>query len=187
MDVNKIEIKDQILKNLPYYERKSLLINEISFAAATHFFELEKMQTTIEKELFIDTAIQSLKIHARDLNISIGSALTIEQQRELVTAYYRAAFEQTNDETIKNVASSFTGGSVEINPTTTGGVFEIKFIDTLGIPDNLEGLRSALDVIIPAHLEFVFAYSYLLIRDISKMTLNELEGMTLDKFAGGKK
>lgn len=180
------EIKKQLLKNLPSYERKSLLINEILDAAAKHFFELNNKQSNSERELFIDTATEALKIHARDLNISIGSALTLSQQRELITAYFRAAFEQTTDETIKNVAASFTGGLVEIKPTTKDGVFEIKFIDTLGVPDNVEGLKNALEVIIPAHLEFVLAYSYLLIRDVSKMTLTEIEGITLDKFAGGK-
>lgn len=182
-----LEIKKQLIKNLPTYERKSLLINEIMNAAAIQFSDLDKEQSNNENELFIDTAVKALQIHARDLGVSIGSALSIEQQRELITAYYRAAFEQTNEETIKNIASSFSGGSVEINPTTTDGVFEIKFVDILGTPDNIEGLKSALDIIFPAHLEFIFAYSYLLIRDVSKMSLNDIEGTKLDKFAGGKK
>lgn len=182
-----LEIKDQLIKNLPSYERKSALINQILHAAAIQFSELNKDQESNEFELFIDTAVKALQIHARDLGVSIGSGLSLSQQRELITAYYRATFEQTNDETIKSVASSFSGGTVEINPTTKDGIFEIKFVDTLGIPDNMEGLKSALDIIFPAHLEFIFAYSYLLIRDVSKMSLTEIEGIKLDKFAGGKK
>lgn len=179
-------IKKQLIKNLPSYERKNALINEILHAAAIKFDSLTTDQNENECELFIDTAIKSLFIHARDLGISIGSGLTLAEQRELITAYYRATFEQTNDETIKNVASSFSGGKVEINPTNKDGVFEVKFVDVLGVPSNMEGLKSALNVIIPAHLELVFKYSYLLIRDIEQMTLNDLETMTLNKFAGGK-
>ena len=180
-------IKQQLIKNLPTDERKSLIINEILHAAAIEFDSLVTDQNKNEFELFIDTAVKSLFIHARDLGVSIGSGLSLAEQRELITAYYRATFEQTNDETIKSVASSFSGGKVEINPTNKDGVFEIKFVDTWGIPSNMEGLKSALNVIIPAHLELVYKFSYLLIRDVDKMTLNDLETMTLNQFAGGEK
>jgi len=179
-------IKEQLIKNLPSYERKSALINQILHAAAIQFDSSNSVQESSEFELFIDTAVRALQLHARDLGVSIGSGLTLKEQRELITAYYRATFEQTNDETIKSVASSFSGGNVVINPTTTEGVFELKFVDTIGVPSNMEGLKNALDIIIPAHLQFIFAYSYLLIRDVKKMTLNEIETMTLDKFAGGQ-
>lgn len=180
------EIKKQLIKSLPSYERKNALMNEILLAAAIKFDSLTTDQNENEYELFIDTAVKSLFIHARDLGISIGSGLTLAEQRELITAYYRATFEQTNDETIKSVASSFSGGKVELNPTNKDGVFEIKFVDVLGIPSNMEGLKSALNVIIPAHLELVYKFSYLLIRDVDQMTLNDLETIPLNQFAGGE-
>ena len=182
-----MDVKNDLIKNIPSYERNSFLVNEI-FTAASKIFESQFLnQKNADDEIFIDTAIRALQIHARDLGISIGSGLTLQEQRELIIAYYRAVLEQTNEESIKNVASSFSGGMVEINPTEKDGVFELKFVDIWGIPSNMDGLKSALDVIIPAHLEFVFKYSYVLIRDISTMTLSEVEGMTLNKFAGGKK
>lgn len=182
-----MDVKSNLIKNVPPYERNSFLVNEIFKAASKQFETIETAQQNNEYELFIDTAVKALQIHARDLGISIGSGLTLVEQRELITAHYRAVLEQTNEESIKNVASSFSGGTVEINATEKDGVFELKFVDTLGIPSNMDGLKSTLDVIMPAHLELVFKYSYVLIRDISKMTLSEVEGMTLNKFAGGKK
>lgn len=182
-----MDVKSNLIKNVPSYERKSFLVNEIFTAASKQFDFIGTAQQNNEFELFIDTAVRSLQIHARDLGISIGSGLTLAEQRELIIAYYRAVLEQTNEESIKNVASSFSGGTVEINPTEEDGVFEMKFVDTWGIPSNMDGLKSAIDVIIPAHLKFVYKFSYVLIRDVSKITLSEIEGMTLNQFAGGKK
>lgn len=179
-------ILNELIKSLPTYERNSLIINEIFKSVSKYLEESEDKILLNMNELFIDTAVKALDIHARDLGVSIDSNLSLEQKRELITAYYRATFEQTNEETIKNVAASFSGGLVEINPTETDGIFEIKFVDTWGVPNNIEGLRSALDVIIPAHLEFIFAYSYVLIREISSTTLSDLEKIQLNKFAGGE-
>lgn len=178
-------IAKRLVTNLPDYERKSKLIQEILYAMALEFASMEKDELLKNNELFIDTAIKALQLHARDLGITLESNLNLKEQRELIVAYYRAALEQTNEETIKNVASSFSGGTVEVKSTDTDGIFCIKFVDTLGVPSNLDGLKNALDTIIPAHLQFIFEYSYLIIRDLSKMTLIELENMTLDKFAGG--
>lgn len=179
------EISKRLLKNIPSYERESLIINEILNSISEEFESVEQKEIEKNNEFFIDTAVKALALHARDLGITIENFLTSKEKRELVVAYYRAILEQTNDETIKNVASSFTGGTIEIKSTTKEGVFGIAFTDIYGTPTNIENLRKALDVIIPAHLQFIFEYSYLLVRDVSKMSLIELEKTPLDLFAGG--
>lgn len=166
-----------MVKHLPAYERKNQLINEIIKATA---IELNKLDIKTEEnyaELFIDTAIKVLAIHERDLGIEKG-ALTDIQRRELITARYRVMLEQTTEETIKNVASAFSNGEVEINSTDTPGVYEIKFVGTIGIPDNMEGLISTLDIVIPAHLDVIYTYVYNTWDDIGNLTWNELETYT---------
>jgi len=158
-----------MIKHLPKYERTNKLIVEILRAIA---IELDKLTMETEQnysELFIDTAIRALSIHERDLGIQ-NSTLTNRQRRELIIAHYRATLEQTTDETIKNVASAFGNGEVEINPTVTDGVFEIKFVGSFGIPDNMQGLMDTLDVILPAHLGVIYTYIYNTWGDVSFMT-----------------
>lgn len=185
--MSKQKIHEELIKNLPDYERKSALINQIVYSVALKFNNLNASQLENEHELFIDTAVKALQIHARDLGISIGSSLSVKQQRELVTAHYRATFEQTNESTIKGIASSFSNGEVEISPINSDGIFEIKFTGLFGVPTNMDGLKKAIYTILPAHLDVTYAYSYILIRDINKMTIENLSNRKLSEFAGGTK
>lgn len=167
----------RMIKHLPQYERKNKLISEILRAIAV---ELEQLTVDTEQnyaELFIDTAVKALSLHERDLAIQ-NAALTDRQRRELIMASYRATLEQTTDETIKNVASAFSNGEVEINPTDTDGVFEIKFVGSVGIPDNMPGLMATLDVVLPAHLDVIYTYVYNTWDDISQKTWDELATYT---------
>ena len=175
-------IHTRMIKHLPKYERSNKLITEILRVTAIELMELNIKAEQNYSELFIDTAIKALTLHERDLNIGKG-ALTNRQRRELITAHYRAILEQTTDETIKNVASAFANGEVEINPTDTEGVFEIKFVSIIGIPDNMQGLMNTLDVILPAHLDVIYTYIYNTWDDISIKTWDELSIYTWDELS----
>lgn len=170
----------RLIKHLPIYERNSQIINEILKSTAIELDKLSLKTNENYAELFIDTAVKVLELHERDLGIERGS-LTNVQRRELITAHYRATLEQTTDETIKNVASAFSNGEVEINPTTTAGVYEIKFVGTVGIPDNMQGLMDTIDIIIPAHLDVIYTYIYNTWDDISHFTWKQLEVYTWDE------
>ena len=170
----------RMIKHLPKYERTNRLINEILRAIA---IELDQITVNTEQnysELFIDTAIRALSIHERDLGIQ-NTILTDKQRRELIMAHYRATLEQTTDETIKNVAAAFSNGEVEINPTDTDGLFEIKFVGSVGIPDNMQGLMNTLDVVLPAHLGVIYTYVYNTWGDISHLTWGQAASYTWDE------
>ena len=170
----------RMIKHLPKYERTNKLIVEILRAIS---IELDNLKVDTEQnysELFIDTAIRALSIHERDLGIQ-NSVLTDRQRRELIIAHYRATLEQTTDETIKNVAAAFSNGEVEINPTDTEGIFEIKFVGLVGIPDNMQGLMNTLDVILPAHLGVIYTYVFNTWNDISHLTWDQAAVYTWDE------
>ncbi|MEG0259176.1 MAG: putative phage tail protein [Lysinibacillus sp.] len=169
---------NQLIKSIPLYERKSALINSIFYAAAKQLETLNTDNMGNYDELFIDTAVKALQIHAKDLGIALGSGLSLKQQRELITAHYRASFEQTTEETIKNVAAAFSNGEVEINTTDTAGVFEIKFIGNRGVPNNMEGLKQTIATIVPAHLAFIYTYVLNTYQDLSLFTHEQLAAYT---------
>ena len=170
----------RLINHLPRYERTNTLIVDILKSIAIEIDKLIVKSEMNYAELFIDTAIQALSIHERDLGIS-KSSINNKQRRELVIAHYRATLEQTTDETIKNVAAAFSNGQVEINETNTDGIYEIKFVGTIGIPDNMQGLMNTLDIIIPAHLDVIYTYLFNTWGDISIKTWGELEMYTWDE------
>lgn len=169
---------NRLIKSLPDYERKSRLLNEIVHAASVELEGLDEQNKQNREELFIDTAVKALQIHAKDLGITLGVGLTVKQQRELISAHYRASFEQTTEETIKNIAAAFSNGEVDINTTDTAGVYEIKFVGSIGVPDNVEGLKATIATIVPAHLMFVYAYTFNTWSMIAHLTWKEASNFT---------
>lgn len=149
-----------MLNYLLNYERKSKPFIEIIKAYDKEFRRLEQDTEVVDRNMFLDTAIERLNIYERDLGIESINNLDYRQRREQVLSRNRASFEQTTEETIKNVASGYSNGEVEVNPTSVVGVYEIQFTGTKGIPDNLDGLKKALDIIIPAHLGLSYVFTY---------------------------
>ena len=80
------------------------------------------------------------------------------------------------------VADSWRNGMVEVG--FSAGKIVVQFVGAFGIPEDLDSLEAALQLVIPAHLAMEFLFRYLLIRDIHEVkTLSEMEQLTLNQFA----
>lgn len=150
----------EMVKMVPLYERKSKVFLEVFHSYDEEFKKLIQGVASLENEMFDDTAINSLSIYERDLGITSIEGLTTSQRREQISSRQRASFDQTTEETIQTIASAYSNGEVEVNPTSTVGLYEVKFVGSLGVPDNLEGLKRAIDVVFPAHLMYTFVFTY---------------------------
>lgn len=178
-----ISTKDYLsdmMKYLPLYERKSNVFRTILTTDDRELRNTEQQLEIVNRNIFIDTAIEALPIYERDLGIKQNSTLRYDQRREQIASRNRASFDQTTEETIKAVAAAYSNGEVEINTTSKPGVYEIKFIGTKGIPDNLSGLMQAIEIIVPAHLEFGYAYTYNVWEFVSNRTWGSVTQMTWD-------
>ncbi|WP_159436153.1 putative phage tail protein [Anaerosalibacter sp. Marseille-P3206] len=158
--VSKRDYKSAMLEYLPWYERKSIIFDSILNAYDKEFRQLEQGLDIVDRNMLLDTAIEKLNIYERDLGIKAIQNLKYDQRREQISSRYIASFDQTTEETIKSVAQAYSNGEVEVNPTDTDGLYEIKFIGSRGVPNNLEGLKQALDIVIPAHLGLTYKYTF---------------------------
>lgn len=171
-----------MVKHLPLYERKSSIFRAVLNSEDKEFRNTEQQLEIVDRNLFVDTAIEALPIYERDLGIKPNSALRYDQRREQITSRNRASFDQTTKATIKAVAAAYSNGEVEVNATDTPGVYEIRFVGIRGIPDNIEGLKQAIDIIVPAHLQFNYVYTFntwdflsnRTWEDVRKITWNEI-------------
>ncbi|WP_369899735.1 putative phage tail protein [Bacillus manliponensis] len=158
--VSRRDYKTDMLKMLPLYERKSDVFHNILTADDREFRNLEQQIDIVDRNIFIDTAVESLHIHERDLGIKTVENLRYDQRREQIMSRNRANVGQTTEDTIKLVARAFSNGEVDVNKTAIPGVYEVKFIDKIGIPDNIESLKESLDIVIPAHLELTYSFTF---------------------------
>lgn len=170
-----------MMKYLPLYERKSNTFRTVLTADDRELRNTEQQLEIVNRNIFIDTAIEALPIYERDLGIKPNNTLRYDQRREQISSRNRASFDQTTKETIKAVASAYSNGEVDINLTNIPGVYEIKFVGTKGIPDNLEGLMQAIEIIVPAHLEFGYAYTFNVWEFVSNRTWGRVTTMTWDE------
>lgn len=180
--VSKRDYKSDILALMPYYRRDSGAFTALVDSYDKEFRRAEQELEVVDRNMSLDTAIEKLYIYERDLAIKSINKLDYRQRREQVVSRNRASFEQSTKETIKNVASSYSNGAVEVNKTDVPGVQEIKFVGTRGIPDNLDGLKRAMEIVIPAHLgvKYTFTFNAWITAkdktwlDVGRMTWNEL-------------
>lgn len=146
-------------KHLPRYERTSTVIREILKASDRELRNNEQKLEVVERNIFISKAIEMLPIFERDIGIENTAMLNYQQRREQIIARNIASFGQTVEETIIAVAAAFSNGEVEVNKTDVPGIYEIKFIGTKGIPNNIEGLQKSVDIIAPGHLQFNYIFT----------------------------
>lgn len=135
----------------------------------------------IQDDGFIGTASEN-RITQWEKYLGITPSDTLEKRRSAVTARFRGCGKH-GLALIQSVCDAWKNGEVEAS--FTDGKIRIQFTSILGIPDDLTGLKSAIDDIKPAHLAYEFIILYLLISNVSAMTLSEMEETTLNKFAGG--
>lgn len=109
---------------------------------------------------------------------------TLRDRRSAVVSKMRAGGVCTPDK-LKTIAASFYGGEVEIlERDPDDSTFTVKFVGQEGTPVFLEDVTTAFAAVAPAHLNFDYAFKYLLICEVETMTIEVISGKTLDLFAG---
>lgn len=130
----------------------------------------------------IDLATWALDIYERELGIPVDQSKSLADRRAFIKSKWRG-MGSVDGNLIKNIIDSWTNGGAEV---TFDGKINIKFNGVTGIPSNLDDAKKAIEDIKPAHLAVVYAYTYLLIKEVDPaMTLNQIEATPLNKFAGG--
>lgn len=150
--------------------------------------QFDQIQADLEDQLnqrFVSTATWGLADWEKELGIVSPVGQPISQRRSVVRSKLRG-IGKFSGRLLKNVAEAYDNGTVDVSFNPAAGTFEVQFVDTQGIPPNLDDLKAAIDEIIPAHLTVEYEFSYLLIGDVhGVMTIGELMATPLNKFAGG--
>ena len=84
---------------------------------------------------------------------------------------------------LQAVADAWKNGEVEVE--FLDGKIQIHFTGEFGIPNDLDGLKNAIENTKPAHLAVIYAFRYLLIKDIHNvLTIDEMQALKTNQFAG---
>ncbi|MGG6314102.1 YmfQ family protein [Paenibacillus macerans] len=167
-----------------YYETSRIMQADMNAKGTEMDLLFEALDETLQ-QFFVRTATWGLDRWESELGIATDPGKPIDQRRAVVESKLRGSG-KFSGRLVKSVAEAYDGGKVDVSFQPSDWSFTVKFVDTVGIPPNLDDLKAAIEELKPAHLKVEFEFNYLLIRDIHEvLTLNRLKQIPLNKFAGG--
>ena len=173
--------KDELIKNLHKVFRQDPFINELFNSAGLNLNNIESTMNDMGKQYWTDTVTWGLGLWERPLGIKPFFDATIDDRRSMVEAKWKSDG-KVDIYLLQAIADSWKNGKVKVE--FINGKIKITFNGIYGIPEDLQGLEKALDDVKPSHLAIVYAFAYLLIKDINNvMTIEQLEKQALSKFA----
>ncbi|MNJ29314.1 hypothetical protein D3C77_238750 [compost metagenome] len=166
-----------------YYENSRVMQASLGSAGV----ELDKLTEALHETLdqfFVQTATWGLGYWENELGIYSDPTKPITQRRAVVESKLRGSG-SFSGRLVQNVAEAYYVGGVEVSFQPAEWSFTIHFVDTIGVPPNLDDLKAMIEEIKPAHLMAEYSFSYFRIGDIHNvMTLAQLESQPLGNFDG---
>lgn len=170
-----------MLRNLPRQYRKDPWIIALENAMRGVLTEQEAAAASVTAQESLDTVTWNLPVEERLAGITPASGATMESRRTALKAKWRAGGKLTMEQ-IQAVCDAWKNGEVVVS-FPSGGL-RLKFVGAYGVPDDLDALKTAMRLVVPAHLGIDYEFVFLLIRDIHEvMTLDTLQSKPLSIFA----
>lgn len=174
---------DNMLSSLPTaYRKDAWVIALLSAIAGVDDAQRADADETAQ-QMFLDSMTWALAIEERIAGITPAAGASLEERRSVLQAKWRSATGKCDVDLIQRVCDSWQNGEVDVD--FADGEIVLRFVGAYGVPDAdaLAALQSAVQEVIPAHLAVAYLYRYLLVREVSAMTVSELQTHTIDEFA----
>lgn len=181
-------IKRDMYDYLPKYYHE---IKQAQAILDSESIEIERLNSEIKDvldQLFIDSATWGLSRWEYICGITTDEAKPYEERRAVIKSKLRGAGTSTVT-LIKEVAEAYDGGTVDVAENNADYEVIITFIDTFGVPSNLDDIKRALTEIIPAHLAIRFEFRYVTYEELRNTFANyeslKNSGITYDQVLNG--
>ena len=171
---------DNMLRSLPVAYRTDKWVCDLLGAIQSLDDTQREQMLDITQQLFPDSMTWLLETEERAANLpSIG---TLEERRTALIARWRGAG-KCDVERIQSVCDSWRNGEISVG--FAKGVIVLTFVGAYGIPApaELAALQEAVDRTIPCHLAVQFLWRWLLVREVSAMTIDDLQMHRIGDFA----
>ena len=163
----------RLLQHLPNIYHNGGAVTELQSAIATQSELVEiKIQDCLP-QMFVETAVATLGDWERYLGIVARPHESNDNRRGQIKSALRGHGTTTVD-MIKNSCMAYSGGEVEIIEHYDTYTFVIKFVGQLGIPNNMNHIKRSIDKIKPAHLAYLFEFTYNTHDTLALSTHNQL-------------
>ncbi len=170
-----------MLDNLPRQYRKDPTVKTLADAICGVLAVLETEAASVPPQISLDAVTWNLETEERLVGITPAPGATPEERRTALKSKWRAGGKLTIEQ-VQAVCDAWKNGEVVVS--FPNGSIRLLFVGAYGIPADLDALKAAVRLVIPAHLAAEYVIKYLLIRDIHEvMTISTLETQPLGIFA----
>ena len=152
--------KDDLLAYIQPFWAEITEACEVLAVDAAELTQADGFLQSVIDNLFVMTADRSLTKWERIFQLDVKPTDTLTQRRERISARLRAQGTVTK-QSIENVAAAFSGGEVDVIEDFANYSVTVKFVGTFGVPADLPSLTAVLRDTLPAHIAFVYAYTYM--------------------------
>lgn len=168
---------DTLKSYFPPIITDSKVFTEILNAEGIEFDNYYDKLADLELQFDVDTATWALDYYEKDLNIVTDHTKSYDDRRSVIKSKWRGTG-KFSSALIKIVCTAYTNGDVDV---TFDGTIHVKFVNKLGIPENIEDLKAAIEQIKPAWLSIDYVFTYKLWNDIKDLTWDDLQAYTWEQ------
>ena len=167
----------ELIKLLPDYYQDNETMATLQSVLSEETDKLDAELKITVNQCFPQLATTLLSRWETILGIKTDGSLSDTSRQEQILAKLSGTG-TTTKQMIKDVAEKFSGAEVEVIEDNANSRFYIRFVGQLGIPENMAGLKAAIEDVKPAHLEAIYEYIYNTWQDVAKMTWQRASGYT---------
>lgn len=155
----------EMLTYVPGYYLTSRIMRAIIQAQGS---ELDKLRQTMDETLdqfFVNTATWGLDTWEKELGLPPALDQPEAERRDRIVSRMRG-YGTATISVVKQVAEAYDKGTITVIEDFPGYTVTIRFVDTAGVPPNLDDLKAAVRAVVPAHLELLYEFNYFLWDDL---------------------
>lgn len=162
---------------LPDYYENNDTMDELQAIVSDVTDKLEAGMTETIDQCFPGSASVLLARWETILGIRTVPSLSDASRREQILAKLSGTG-TTTKKMIESVAKNFANGEIEVTEENAKQQFRVRFVSQMGIPENMDGLKAAIEEIKPAHLAVVYEYRFSTWADIAGLTWGQAAAYT---------
>ena len=166
-----------LIARYPEFYAKSAEFADLQNALEPEVKALWERRDSVLDQLNVNTATWGLQYWERALGLTVDEDADVTYRRSRIHSKRRGVGTVTVA-MLRSLAASYSNGEVEVLEYPEQFRIEIKFINTVGTPPNIDDLTAALRAILPAHLEWGYIITYATWNQLKTKTWDELGGLT---------
>ncbi|GAW29173.1 YmfQ family protein, partial [Carboxydocella sp. ULO1] len=149
----------EMLTYLPPYYETSRIIRAVLQAEGTEFDKLRQALDETLNQFFVCTATWGLDRWEKELGLPVTPDQPEAERRDKIVSRLRG-YGTATIAVVKQVAESYDKGAVNVVEDHAAYTITIRFVDTTGVPPNLDDLKTAVRAVVPAHLAIMYEYNF---------------------------